>query len=58
MPGNQHYSRKVDLMDMLRRARDALRWHQLENARFYLSLFRTAHALAPASTRRRWRCGR
>jgi hypothetical protein len=56
--GNQHYSRKVDLMDTLGRVRDCLRWHQIHNARFYLAKFWSDHAQAPASTRRRWKCGR
>jgi hypothetical protein len=56
--GNQHYSRKVDLMDTLGRARRALGWHMLEAARRDLAMFWREHAKAPASTRRRWRCGR
>lgn len=58
MPGNQYESRRADLMDMLRTARGFLRAGCIANARHYLSLYRTAYALAPASTRRRWKCGR
>ncbi len=58
MPGNQYESRRADLMDMLRTARELLRCGDWLRARYYLSLYRTAYALAPASTRRRWKCGR
>jgi hypothetical protein len=54
---NQHYSRKVDLMDTLKRVRMYLRWHMLADARFQLAKFWREHSKAPASTRRRWRCG-
>jgi hypothetical protein len=56
--GNQHYSRKVDLMDTLGRVRVYLRLHILEGARFQLAKFWREYAKAPAGTRRRWKCGR
>lgn len=55
---NQYNSRKSDLLDMLHTARDYLESGLIENARFYLRLYRTAYSLVPASTKRRWRCGR
>ncbi len=58
MPGNQYESRRADLLDMLGTARKYLRAGLIENARHYLALYRTAYGLAPASTRRRWKCGR
>ena len=57
--GNQHRSRKVDLLALLDAARYALDVHgEVDNARLYLKLYHRQYALAPASTRRRWRCGR
>ena len=55
--GNQHASRKVQLMDDLHNSRFALSFGDLELARMFLGMWRTAYARVPASTRRRWRCG-
>jgi len=57
MPGNQYNSPKADLMAFLCTARDYLAGHDLRQARYYLNLWRSKHGKAPASTRRRWRCG-
>lgn len=58
MPGNQHFSRKSKLLYSLNRARDLLRDGDLASAQDYLSAWRMQYALAPASSRRRWKCGR
>ena len=56
--GNQHVSRKRELMKMLYTAHTAINigWKSL--ARDSLEKWRTAYALVPASTKRRWKCGR
>jgi len=56
--GNQHASRKADLMLDLSIARRALEAHDLFWARKMLATWKREHAKAPASTRRRWKCGR
>lgn len=56
--GNQHFSRKRDLLDTLGYAWHRLRLGMTDAARVYLYLYRMAYALVPASTRQRWRCGR
>lgn len=55
---NQYNSRKADLLAMLHTARDHLNAGNVKKARHYLSLYRTAYSLVPASTKRRWKCGR
>jgi len=56
--GNQHASRYGDLMRMLHMARGDLRLGLVDVAHMRLCSFWRLHAQAPASTRRRWRCGR
>lgn len=69
---NQHGSTKADLIRALGHAREALRgaatarragnqplYHYfLDDARYFLALFRATYNRSPASTRRRWACGR
>jgi hypothetical protein len=56
--GNQHASRYGDLMYMLRIARSALLTGSVYAARWWLRRWREGYAQAPASTRRRWKCGK
>jgi len=56
--GNQYASRYGGLMSILFLARTALQRHDTECARYWLSVYRYRYAQAPASTRRRWKCGR
>ena len=57
--GNQHASRKAELIHLLNMACTCLRYPGTRSmARNYLAEYREAYALVPASTRRRWRCGR
>jgi hypothetical protein len=66
--GNQHASPRVKLLHVLEVARgdlraarfctDPLRSQFVAQARAALQLFRAGYAAAPASTQRRWRCGR
>ena len=58
MPGNQHNSRKMDLLSYLDIARDYLKEGDIDMARGWLRCFYLGYTKAPASTRRRWRCGR
>lgn len=58
MPGNQYVSRKLDLMRLLFCARRELGYHDNWWARYFLNKWREAYAATPASTRRRWKCGR
>ena len=51
-------TRKAQLISMLHTARIALQYHEAGLAQRQLRAFWRNHALAPASTRRRWRCGR
>jgi hypothetical protein len=45
-------------MNLLRAAREALRSGEVHISIVYLYVYRFQYAEAPASTRRRWRCGR
>jgi hypothetical protein len=56
--GNQYASRKRRLLTTLRAARSALASHRVDTAQWFLSIYHAAYAVAPASTRRRWKCGR
>jgi len=56
--GNQHASRRGRLLILLDLARQELRDANLMAARFYLGVFQFGYNNAPASTRRRWKCGR
>jgi hypothetical protein len=56
--GNQHKSRKGDLMAALRGARYWLAHGYGSGARQALREYRKEYALVPASTKRRWKCGR
>jgi len=57
--GNQHRSRRRDLIGLLDAARYWLKDRSaLHTARGLLQRYHIEYALAPASTRRRWKCGR
>lgn len=56
--GNQHTGRRAGLLALLGVARAALADGEVEAARSCLLFYRMGHAQAPASTRRRWKCGR
>jgi len=56
--GNQHDSLKTDLLNMLYAAEVYLRNGLVSEARVVLGWYRRDYLLAPASTRRRWKCGR
>jgi hypothetical protein len=71
MSGNQHASTKTDLLTMLAFARRQLEQaielrrlgsvhadFTLADARYALQLYRARYNAAPASTRRRWACGK
>ena len=55
---NQYVSRKRDLMLLVYWAHDHLIDGRIDAARGILDAYRRAYALVPASTRRRWKCGR
>lgn len=55
--GNQHVSLRRTLLAHLHSARRALAAHNPELAWLWLWNYRAAYTQAPASTRRRWRCG-
>lgn len=55
---NQHNSRRRALLWCLNTARALLSAGNLYDARCTLAYFRREFARVPASTRRRWRCGR
>lgn len=55
---NQHSSRKTELLALLHAAHDWLIQGEVEAAQAFLGLYRDAYAQVPASTRRRWKCGR
>lgn len=69
--GNQHTSRKAELIRALHRVRCSLRQaglmraqgfpdaalHHADDARYTLTLYRAKYNAAPAPTRRRWACG-
>jgi len=57
MHGNQYGSRKADLLLDLHYVRFFLQQHDVAYARKMLATWRKEHAKAPASTRRRWKCG-
>ena len=56
--GNQHASRKARLLGALDWASHLISIGDVEDAREVIAAWRVAYALVPASTRRRWRCGR
>jgi hypothetical protein len=61
--GNQHVSTKATLTAILDHARAVLRSDlsrpvRVSLAQSYLAAWNASVALVPASTRRRWRCGR
>ena len=56
--GNQHASRYGALKRMLHLSRAWLQQGDVFLARSYLNLYRIGYEQAPASTRRRWKCGR
>ena len=58
MTGNQHKSLRGDLFTILHTAREAIKDGQFRLARALVDYFWRLHAKAPASTRRRWKCGR
>ena len=58
MTGNQHRSTRASLLGLLRLARAALRVGVVDTARECLAAYHCGHDQAPASTRRRWKCGR
>lgn len=55
---NQHSSTKATLRETLRSVRDMLANGDITEARETLDWFWRLWATAPASTRRRWKCGR
>lgn len=56
--GNQHSSRRGDLMAILHLARNVLKERRVRAAQMLLDYFWHLYARTPASTRRRWKCGR
>jgi hypothetical protein len=56
--GNQRTGRRADLLAYLRAARYCLQRGMTDGARVVLGRYRAEYAEAPASTRRRWKCGR
>ena len=58
MPGNQYNSRNSYLWALIYTARDYLELGDVEQAQEWLALYRKLYAQVPASTRRRWKCGR
>jgi hypothetical protein len=56
--GNQHQSQRGELMAMLHLTRDLISDGRIRSAQMMLELFWQQHSQAPASTRRRWKCGR
>ena len=58
MTGNQYSSPKAALMADLAAARQELRNGHVEDARQWLNWWRVGYMNTPASTRRRWKCGR
>lgn len=55
--GNQYASRKRDLLRLIHAARELLREGSPTGARICMDEYRRRYSRAPASTRRRWRCG-
>jgi len=56
--GNQHASRKRDLWRLIHIAHDYLIQGNVRAACGVLDAYRRAYVRAPASTRRRWKCGK
>ena len=56
--GNQHASRYGALKRMLHLSHTWLQEGDVPLARSYLNLYRNGYEQAPASTRRRWKCGK
>ena len=56
--GNQHQSRKRTLIWFLAMCRYTLHDGNIRRARAWLEAWRCDYSLVPASTRRRWRCGK
>ena len=56
--GNQHRSMKRELLSILHRARAALDQRNVDMARNCLDYWECLMTNVPASTRRRWKCGR
>jgi hypothetical protein len=56
--GNQHRSRKAAMHDRLHTIRVTLCCKMITHATNMLAAWRVAYNRVPASTRRRWRCGR
>ncbi len=50
-------TRKERCIMLIREARHCLAHNQMYTARVYLEMYREIYAAAPASTKRRWRCG-
>ena len=55
---NQHRSPRKEMMAMLHLARDVLKDGNTWAAQEVLAYFWQLYSLTPASTRRRWKCGR
>ena len=55
--GNQYISRKALLWGMIHAAHDFLIGGDVQAAQGWLAMYREHYAKAPASSRRRWRCG-
>ena len=56
--GNQYCSRKQTLWGWIHLAHDFLIQGEVQAARDALFKYRLAYHFTPASTRRRWKCGR
>ena len=56
--GNQHESRKRTLIWFLAMCRRNLAYGNIPTARDWLEAWRCGYSLVPASTRRRWKCGK
>ncbi len=55
---NQYSSRKRDLWRWIELAHDYLIQGEIAAAQYFLLRYRMEYTTIPASTRRRWRCGR
>jgi len=55
---NQYNSRKTMLLGILATAHDWLTLGNLKEARHWLDEWRLHYEEVPASTKRRWKCGR
>jgi len=56
--GNQYESRKKGFLNMLHSVRAQLSAGRVRSAQITLANWRTLMEGVPASTRRRWKCGR